>query len=545
MGALLILLIGFGWLAFNLNEQDLLDSKSNHTEINEFLSTFPLSHRPLGKIDFTALYGESGQFRILHPIFETRHSPQVSLDPVCGPGEPPHPALVFHSNDLSCQTGEFLGGMQKHAVAQPEIAGDDELKDRALALYLARGTPLSHSFLQTPPYTDGLGHGYAYLLVASGYAPYNQKAWIEDHLSYFKVSELREILDRFQIHDIPFRVISQLNEPEIEGVIRAEPVVLSKSYFLMKDQSRLGFTGLSYWVYEIQDLRNALSGSPYDLRPYTSGELCLQRTGNACWTYSSNRSMAYLYRYSQTALVAIAMLFAVCFVLYLRHLLKKDRRLKRNRLSLQVLSHEFRTPVSSMVLLFDQLAPLQNAWRPDAQDLVIRLSAEVFRLQRIIEVTRNYLQVENDRVVFQKGKIESVNEWIADFVKASNASDAANDKIGCEFLANDQSLETDPFWLKFVVDTLVQNAFAHGRAPVNIRLTQRRQQLEITVEDQGICEFKTLRQMTAPFVKSQRSQGMGLGLNIAKFIVDEWGQQLKFTTSPTAFTLSLHQESAR
>lgn len=118
-----------------------------------------------------------------------------------------------------------------------------------------------------------------------------------------------------------------------------------------------------------------------------------------------------------------------------------------------------------------------------------------------------------------------------------------NPKIQIETLATDRSLHADIFWLRFILSNLVQNAFNHGAEPVFIRLKHQSGTLRITVEDQGKCEFSSLKQMSEPFVKSARSHGMGLGLNIVKFIVAEWGNEFQFSKSPTSFTLILRNKS--
>jgi signal transduction histidine kinase len=111
--------------------------------------------------------------------------------------------------------------------------------------------------------------------------------------------------------------------------------------------------------------------------------------------------------------------------------------------------------------------------------------------------------------------------------------------LRCEPLAQDRSLRADPFWLKFVLSNLVQNAFDHGAEPVIIRLSAKRDKIQIAVEDRGRCEFGSFQEMSDPFVKDARSQGMGLGLNIVRFVVEQWGAAIRFSSAPTSFTLEI------
>lgn len=64
-------------------------------------------------------------------------------------------------------------------------------------------------------------------------------------------------------------------------------------------------------------------------------------------------------------------------------------------MSLQLLSHEFRTPVATQLLVLDQMKNFLNSSelnkRRLIEDLII-IESESYRLQRIIEVTRVYLQ---------------------------------------------------------------------------------------------------------------------------------------------------------
>jgi C4-dicarboxylate-specific signal transduction histidine kinase len=105
-------------------------------------------------------------------------------------------------------------------------------------------------------------------------------------------------------------------------------------------------------------------------------------------------------------------------------------------------------------------------------------------------------------------------------------------------LANDRSIRADVFWLRFALANLVQNAFAHGCEPVRIRLSVHNDQVMIAVEDEGVCEFTSIKDMTKPFQKSSSSEGMGLGLNITETIVRDWGGTLSYNASPTSFTIT-------
>lgn len=519
----LIAVLGlFSYFIFSFNESGLFYFHRDKTDLTQVLRDFQQNTSPQLEINFSTLYGRHGQMQVLHPILNVRQLQIEKVQMLCN--KETAQALKVSGRESSCQS------------TTSEIAGEDESaignrKTAVLRRFLSGKAELPEHFLSTSPFVDREGYSYAYWLVKTAASPYNEKSWIERHLSYFKVSELRELLATYNISDSTYNFIAELKDSEIEMAVRGEPLILTAKYLMLKDQSRYGFSPLSYWVYDLTGFEGALKTGDYELEPLIANTYCLQRVGNACWTYSSKYALAYLYRYSVAILVILGLVFLAFLAFYIKRLYDKSKEQQKHRLSLQVLSHEFRTPVSSMLLMMDQLTKDVRKFDLTDQELLARISAEIFRLQRIVEVSKTYLQAEGRRIHFRPVAISSVNTWISDFIAESNLN------IQYEPLSMDRGFEADPFWLKFILSNLVQNAFIHGAEPVVIRLENMKGVLKITVRDHGRCDYKSLDKMTEAFVKSQRSKGMGLGLNIVKYIVEEWGGEIQFSNAPTSFTL--------
>ncbi|MCM2352818.1 MAG: HAMP domain-containing histidine kinase [Pseudobdellovibrio sp.] len=502
-----LMLIYIYW-AQSATQRGLFFSNENlSSEIHETITQFRLTSKPVAEINFSEIYGNSGQFQILHPLLSIKR---------------PHLA-----NCKNCSEKQTESEETKEAFT---FAKD---KRRQLEFFLSGSAPLPNDFFLKPPFADQQGSSYAYLISMYPTLLEDEKAWVEQHLSYFKISELKEVLQKYQINDLKFLILSRFSELEVESVIRGEEVILTSDYVLFKDQDRLGFSPLSYLVYSATEFNQAVKNGKFEVSPEIENRTCILKIGNSCWTYNSRQTQAYFYRYSFTIILLIGLFLLSVLGFYIKSLYEKNKAQLKHRLSLQVLSHEFRTPVSAMLLLIEQMTAKQNKLDPETQDLIVRLSAEVFRMQRIIEVSKTYLQTESHRIQFNNVEIPSVNSWISDFILDSNKD------ISSELLPEDHSLIVDPFWLKFILSNLVQNAFIHGKSPVVIKLQKNKNQLKILVQDQGKNEFESLEQMTEAFVKSPRSQGMGLGLNMILFIVDQWGARLLFSKNPTVFTLIL------
>ena len=523
LGILATVLAGLAYGALNLSERHVFLFHENET-LEAHLAEFRKHQSPRMELNFSELYG-GGQFQILHPLLDARKARIKEPPPSCMPSD----GQVTSPRLLPAQ----IPGLDDEGLVR-----EQKQKEIVLASFAAGIMKLPADFLTTPPFVDHNGRSFALKLVLHGIEPYNDVNWVVQHLSFFKVSELERILEKYRIRHPQFALLSRFASGELEETIRGASVVLTSDHLLLKNESRLGFSPLSYWVYDRKDLATFLKAGSYELETFEAGAVCLEKVGNACWTYSSRHTLGFLYRSSQVVLIFLGLVFAGLLLFYLKYLYEKSREQKKHRLSLQVLSHEFRTPVSSLILLLESLRKDQDRFSIADQDLLTRASSEVFRLQRIIEVSQTYLQAEGRRIPFQEVEIASLNAWIGDFVSETGLL------IESIPLACDRGITADPFWLKFVVSTLVQNAFAHGQAPVRIRLSARGDRVQITVEDEGECEFDSLKQMSDAFVKSPRSKGMGLGLNIARFIVSEWGSEIQFSKRPTAFTLSLVERKA-
>lgn len=487
-----------------------------------FIEAFQKTHPSRFTIDLSALYGGAGQFRVLNPLLDLRQLKVPLPSSTCSPVQTDFLTPIEDPSN-ACSA----------ALATAADMSSLGKKDK-FVLLLKREISAPEDFILNPPFIYETGDSYASILTRKDIEPFNNPRWVANHLSFYKTSELREVLDRFKIDDQTFEALSRLTEAELKSLVEGLPIVLTTDYFMIRDQSNLGFSPLKYFVFEARDLRLVLKDQRFDLVADTPNGFCFEHIGNACWTYSSQTAMSYLHRYS-VVLVSVGVFMSLLIsVTFAKAAFERRRSERRHRTSLQVLSHEFRTPVSVLLLLIEQLTKNSSRLAPDDEDLVAKMSTETFRLQRIIEMSRTYLQPGTDDTSrFKWTHISSVNTWLYELASELDP------RVQCALLKIDRSIEADIFWLRFVIANLVQNAFAHGKEPILIRLSEVSGHIRLSVEDHGICEFESLREMSKAFVKSSTSQGMGLGLNMASAVIREWGGRLEFSKQPTSFALNL------
>ena len=499
-------------------------ASSEKQALSNFLDTLRKSEIPATQLNLAAMYARSDQFEILHPVF-TVHALRFRLpNSICSPNELSQNAPVNRQCDSA-------------ATEAPDVDLLATTKQRAFYRIILNEQLPTEQFLLDPPFADESGTTYAYQFWKMGLEPFSTETWIRAHLSFYKPNELKEIFTHLNIKNPAFEIIAQLTESEIKAMVEAAPVVLTNHFLLLKNEDRLGFSPLSYFVYDLGAVRSKLKGQEYDLLPSSPGLFCAERIGNACWTYNAKATMAYIYRYALGVLLFAVFILTVLVALYINYAVDKNKRQKSIRTSLQVLSHEFRTPVSSMLLLLDELARGSHKLSDHDQDLITKLGSETFRLQRIVEMSRSYLEVHTEQQRRDITVIPSLNNWLEDFVEEIDPT------LSMIPLVVDHPLHTNAYWLKFALSNLTQNAFHHGKHPVIIRASDEGGSLCISVEDQGKCEFNSLKVMSQAFIKSRSSHGMGLGLEITRTIIRDWGGTLTYKANPTTFSIVLPQSA--
>lgn len=508
-------------------------SQKPQKKIELLLTSYLEVKKPEEEINFSDLYGGNGQFQVLHSLFDIMKWHQKDQDRAC-------------DKELGIQLIAGTTSSTKNSYKALECSSDiqneshrDQLKNQMLEHFLNNRIQLPLNFITKPPFVNQWGKSYAYILNQSDLAPYNSKEWVNEHLSFFKISELSEMLNKYQIQNKAYSIISYLTVTEVEEIVRGSPLVLTKDFLLIKNDSKFGFSPLSYWVFDSKDFRASLKEDKYELNVMSKDAYCLDNLGNTCLSFNSKHATAYVYRYAVALLLFIGLAMLCILIFSFKYQKEKDQAQQKKRLALQVLSHEFRTPVSSLLLMIEQLLKRQSQLEIEDQDLVTRISSEVFRLQRIIEMSRNYLQADSHKVDFNFQRIPSINNWIIEL------AESISPHIYCEILEKDQSVMIDTYWVRFILSNLIQNAFLHGKPPVFICLSFIKEKLHIRVVDQGDCEFHSLNEMTNAFVKSHSSKGMGLGLNIVKLVVEDLGSELQFSNGPTSFNLILKKALER
>jgi signal transduction histidine kinase len=231
-----------------------------------------------------------------------------------------------------------------------------------------------------------------------------------------------------------------------------------------------------------------------------------------------------LYIWSSVLVIVLMMVFAS---LAGREVLHQARlnRIKNNFVA--TVTHELKTPLSSMRLLVDTLLDGSYTNQQQCKEYLELISHENERLSRMIDSFLTFSRMERNKQVFD---FQSVAP--ADIINA--AAQVVQTKMtqpGCHFIvsadANLPTIRADKDAMITVLVNLLDNAYKYSNSEKNIELKAYHDNGMVcfAVKDDGIGIPRRIQKkifdrfFQADSRLSRQAEGCGLGLSIVKFIV--------------------------
>jgi signal transduction histidine kinase/ABC-type multidrug transport system ATPase subunit len=217
--------------------------------------------------------------------------------------------------------------------------------------------------------------------------------------------------------------------------------------------------------------------------------------------------------------------------------LRRSRELQRGFLSR--LSHELRTPLTAIRGYASSLMQPDVTWdRESQQRFLDRIAAESARLGRLVDDLLDFSAIESGTMRLQWDWCD-IRLVVEAAIACLPPASAASVELSC-----DPSLPVvwaDHDRMEQVFVNLLNNAFGHNPPGTRVHVTagHRASEVVITVRDDGIG------MPPEPVNGHRKSAGAGLGLSIAKGIVQAHGGRIELTPQPegTCFRVCLPIEA--
>lgn len=213
-------------------------------------------------------------------------------------------------------------------------------------------------------------------------------------------------------------------------------------------------------------------------------------------------------------------------------------------------SHELKTPLSSMRLLVDTLLDSGQFEPQQTREYLQLVAKENTRLSRLIENFLTFSRLEQGKHTFEFGTVE-VTGLLARVVEAAGER---FHEPGCTLTVdtadNLSSIRADEDGLVMALLNLLDNAYKYSSAPreISVRVNREGGSVNFSVTDNGVGMtraaakriFQKFYQVDQSLVRE--GQGCGLGLSIVNYIVRAHGGEATVTSRPengSTFTLKI------
>ncbi len=384
------------------------------------------------------------------------------------------------------------------------------------------------SFIDAAPRMHPSGKSYALLAMAL-VGP----SAIRDHARSFHVLELSGIEPSWLSADQ--RALAVLPVRAWEALFRGDNLALTDTSLVVAERSQVGLAHLQ--LYSRVKWASFLRSRSVALALRSNERLCARpATSSLCWQPLTNAELhergLLAWRWGSVLAVLLA-------AASLANAYRMDRRrIQADRVHiLRTLTHELRTPATSLRVDVDVLARSYDALPEECREPLLRLVDGSERLARILHRTARYLALfeggsaSRDRVKLVN--IASVSDMLAEFAQEWPEG------VSVTALSDDGSVRTDTTWLGVAVRNLVENAIHHGLPPVDVAWTLDARWFSVRVSDAGSTRDLSLAHATLPHDRGVQSTGLGLGLAITSRAVSLIGGTLSHSPSPTAFAIRI------
>ena len=211
-------------------------------------------------------------------------------------------------------------------------------------------------------------------------------------------------------------------------------------------------------------------------------------------------------------------------------MLKEESEISRQdkekiKMSVEDISHQLKTPLTSIMIMLDNLKDNPNMDEDTKQKFIFEISKQVNWINWLVISILKLSRLEADVVKFSNNKI-NVKKFIDEIIgNLEIPIEIKNQKISIEG-DEDASFIGDYKWQQEAITNIIKNAIEHNKENGKITIKYEENVLftKITIidEGQGIAK-EDLKHIFERFYKAQNSSdnSVGIGLSLAKNIIEK------------------------
>lgn len=211
-------------------------------------------------------------------------------------------------------------------------------------------------------------------------------------------------------------------------------------------------------------------------------------------------------------------------------MLKEESEISRQdkekiKMSVEDISHQLKTPLTSIMIMLDNLKDNPNMDEDTKQKFIFEISKQVDWINWLVISILKLSRLEADVVKFSNNKI-NVKKFIDEIIgNLEIPIEIKNQKISIEG-DEDASFIGDYKWQQEAITNIIKNAIEHNKENGKITIKYEENVLftKITIidEGQGIAK-EDLKHIFERFYKAQNSSdnSVGIGLSLAKNIIEK------------------------
>lgn len=221
---------------------------------------------------------------------------------------------------------------------------------------------------------------------------------------------------------------------------------------------------------------------------------------------------------------------------YRKNLLELKTEKRKMKALISFISHELKTPLSSIKMMNELMLQDKQMNREKKRDFLKRTQNDVQRMEWLIHDVLNIARIEAGtvRLNFRNNNLtqltESVIKRYREIARSKNISIETN-------FEEEVIVFCDERWMSQAIDNLVKNAieYSPGGKTVNLKLSSGDTFVRLEIRDEGPgIQPEDSSKIFNGFYRSEKvkeRRGTGLGLALAKAVVEQHGGDIKLKSA--------------